>query len=70
MRIEVKEHRPGWREISTSSVSVDQLNGFDLQADGTNTERTVIGCNCFACLYFIRPGPAVHSRSWCLLGSR
>lgn len=27
-------------------------------------------CNCFASLHLNRPGPTVHSRSWCPLGSR
>ena len=43
---------------------------FDVCADESTIERENNWCNRFALLNVNRPGPTVHSRSWCPLGSR
>lgn len=61
MAIDFREHRLRWKSMK---LKVDVGIGESI------IERKTTRCNCFASLHFNRPGPTVHSRSWCPLGSR
>ncbi len=61
MAIEVRECRLRWMLMKLK---------VDVRAGESIIERKTTRCNCFASLHFNRPGPTVHSRSCCPLGSR